>query len=80
VGLKRKATLLSKQQRKGSRWGDYQHPVRARGKESDDGYNNNVVHFITHYNKVRKSSEKKHLVTEVEFEREGMWRSSGDTV
>ena len=35
-------------------------PSRAR-------YNNNIVHFITRDNKVRKSSEKKRFVTEVEF-------------
>jgi hypothetical protein len=52
---------------------------QAHRPESDDGYNNKV-HFITSNSKVRISSEKKRLVTEVEFEKKGMRDSSADTV
>jgi hypothetical protein len=74
VGLKKKATILSKQQgKRGESLRLTYVRVNFPGArpESDDGYNNN---------KVRISSEKKRLVTEVEFEREGMWDSSVDTV
>jgi hypothetical protein len=61
--LKKKATILSKQEGKRGVTGvinvcSNQLPVRPPGKESDDGYNNSIVHFITRNNKVRKSSGK----------------------
>ena len=70
MGLKKKVTILSKQQgKRGESLGRLTHvPVRPPTKESDDGYNNNIVHFITRNNKVRKLSEKKRLVTELECE------------
>jgi hypothetical protein len=80
VGLKKKATILSKQQgKRGESLGRLTYvPVRPPGKESDGEYNSSIVHFITHNNKVRKLSEKKRLITELECEKKGMWRSSGN--
>jgi hypothetical protein len=44
----------------------------AHPESCGDGYNN-IVHFMTSNSKVRKSSEKMRLATEVELESEGMW-------
>jgi hypothetical protein len=75
VGLKKKATILLKQQgERGESLALTYVRVNFLGAppESDD---DNKVHYIASNSKVRISSEKKRLV-----EREGIWDSSGNTV